>query len=284
VVPMVVFVMILLLHSLFTNPTDHPVIPMPNTEEVHANGQPSQNHYVLTASEVVWVREHRIEMNLYALRDEGLVWQQGSTLAERVATVTTDSGGFVQWPMEGLSDEIDWYIPKTPELLLALRDANGGNCLNCSFLHIVSLADPTRPKVVGRVTDISDENRDGWDDLMTNDDLFEVFYFCHADSVSIRLFCQVEGDGLVPSVEPYRAYYEALLADVESWIQGFMALKTEDIQDGRDDYLWLILQEFLICRVVSSDMAWETFHKRLGVLNENTSYLIEAGILDRLSP
>jgi len=281
---MIDFIMILLLHSLFYRPTEQTVFELPSAEDVLADDQLSQNHYVLTASDTAWVQEHRIDMHLYALADHKLPWQEGSAIPERIATVTTDSGGFVQWPMEGHSDEIEWYIPKTHEPLLALEDANGGNCLNCGFLHIVSLADPTLPKVVGRVTDISDENGDGWDDLMTNDALFEVFFFCHADSVSIRRFWQVEGDGLVPSVEPYRAYYEALLADGEPWIQGLVSLKTEDIPDGRDGHIWLILQEFLILRIVSPDMAWDALHKRLSVLDEETSCLIEAGILDRLSP
>jgi hypothetical protein len=285
-------ILFILLHSLFPPPVEQPGAAIPRMEDVLADDQIFRNHYVLMAWDKACIRGRGVEMHLYALADEKEAWQEGSDLAERVVVVTVESGAGVQLPMEGHSDEIEWHILKTPEPLLGLDDSNGGNCFNCEFLHIVSFADWGRPKVVGRATDISDEDGDGWDDLMTHDDHFEMFCFCHAECPSIRIFWQLKGEKLMPSVEPYRATYENLLIGIDARIQGFMSLKPGEIPDGQEGHLWLILQEFLLRRIISPATAWDTLHKRLTVFDGKTFYRagspceiaeIEAGILERLS-
>ena len=125
---------------------------------------------------------------------------------------------------------------------------------------------------VGRVTDVFDEDGDGWDDLMTNDDLFEIFCFCHADSPSIKIFWKVVNLELVSATEDYRIYYEHMLSDIDAAIRRFSILDPTDIPDGRGGHLWLVLQEFLIRRIITPDSAWDTLHDRLTTFDQNVFY------------
>ena len=277
-----------LLHGLFTLPIEPIAGLLPSMVAVLSDDQLFREHYVLTTSDNTQIRGHEIKMQLYALGDETPASGERSDLADRVTRISTDSGGVIQWPMEGHSDLIEWYVPNTAEPLLGMEDSNGGNCFNCEFLHIVSLSDWSQPTMAGKATDISDENGDGWDDLMTNEDLLEVFYFSHAESSSIKVFWQVIGGVLVLSVEPYRAYYEDLLTTTEAGIRGFEALGSEDTADEKDGEMGLIFQEFLIRRIISPDTARGALHERLNGVDDKMpnqeGQSIEAGILERLDP
>jgi len=252
----------------------------PDPDQLLTDSTLFETHYALSREEDVIVGDRKLHIAFYLLKDEEI---RQRDITESIQSNVVVLNGEAQIPLRiplcwpNRSGLPKYRIPKCGTPLVAVEDCNRGNCWNCHFYHMVLYRGDGTLKWIGEVTDISDVNSDGVDDLITMDDLLEcVPFLCHADSVGAVLFWQVHGDDLVQATQKYRDYYERQLATIGESIASYSA----DAQEKSDiHHLRLIFREFLIHRIMGNeDKAWLRLGERLRLYDRQWFFMDEKQI------
>lgn len=170
--------------------------------------------------------------------------------------------------------EITYKIPKTDWPVLCIQNPNGGNCWNCSPWYVISLDKETYLKNLGKVSQIKDIDKDGVDDLIEYEDMWEdgLGWFCHADALGAKICYKIDNGRLVADTVKNSEYWNNEIRELNKQInilsrkipRNATADTVRLMQGYRDSLLHAILEKFLRYRLLGqSAKGWDQLRKNL---------------------
>ena len=170
--------------------------------------------------------------------------------------------------------EITYKIPKTDWPVLCIQNPNGGNCWNCRPWYVISLDKETYLKNLGKVSQIKDIDKDGVDDLIKYEDMWEdgLGWFCHADALGAKICYKIDNGRLVADTVKNSEYWNNEIRELNKQInilsrkipRNATADTVKLMQGYRDSLLHAILEKFLRYRLLGqSAKGWDQLRKDL---------------------
>ena len=165
-----------------------------------------------------------------------------------------------------------YQILSTEPPILCIADPSGGNGLNANPCYVISLEDETFLKNLGQVARVGDFDKDGIEDLIWYEDVWEGgLQFGHAAGMEMSpmIFYRVEKGKLVADTAKNKRYWKSKIEELDVRIHSLSRKISKDdeaqIVDNPASHLLLaILEKFLHYRVLEeSQKGWEELRKDL---------------------
>ncbi|MBN1973235.1 MAG: hypothetical protein JW787_06325 [Sedimentisphaerales bacterium] len=174
-----------------------------------------------------------------------------------------------------------WYkVINTKPLTLCITNPSGGNAWNAKPWYVIRLESNSSFKNIGQVSGIRDVDKDGIDDLVKYEDIWEngLGWFSHADSPGAEIYYKIENNELVPdtakNIRIWNDEINVFNQQINTLSQRITKNATADIVQLKqrlfyDSLLHSILGKFLRYRLLGeSEQGWEQLRKDLSYLDD----------------
>ncbi len=220
----------------------------------------------------------QINITFYTLNQDSLLSHPMPILPDLVVSVQSDGqetrvpiSGY--WPRDGIS----WMIPKVKPSVLCVYTPSGGNAWNANPYQVFSLIFTKKNSLalthLGQITDAIDIDKDGTDDLIRYEDVWELGlgYLSHAGCPGAIVFLRIAGNKTVEDVVNHQDYYNAEIQKIENKIKSYSIERPAKMNDA---LLSLILEKFLIYRLLGKiKTGWSAFEKDIRHYDKHVFYL-----------
>ena len=254
------------------------------TEDILTNTNIFNDLYFLHSQEKLIICDKEIELELYNKKYKELIYHEN--IPSSIIVAKGDSKE-IKIPISSYRplDKIRYIIPKTHESILCIENPSGGNGWNAHPEYVISLEHKHFFKNPGQVSGVRDIDKDGIDELIRYDDIWELGlgYLCHADAPGARIILSIEKNKIVPDISNNINYYQDEIVRINSEIKKFPKGVPREMNQ---QLLSLILQKFLIYRLLGNiEKGWEEFNKDIRHHDDKFFYLYEGqrkGGLDKI--
>jgi len=171
--------------------------------------------------------------------------------------------------------ELSYKIPNSKTPVLAIQDTTGGNCWNCRLFHIIGLDDKYFLNNIATVTHMGDIDKDGADDFIRYDDIWEggLGLLSHADSPGAIIILTLNEGKILPDIRHHIPYYQSEIKRLTSEINKY----PKSIPPEKTRLLSRILEKFLIYRLLGDEEnGWREFNKDIRHYDSDYFYLAES--------
>ena len=168
--------------------------------------------------------------------------------------------------------EIPYYVPKVNWRIICIANPGGGNGLNANPVYVVSLEDEAFLKNVGKVAAVGDFDKDGVDDLIWYEDVWEagLFWFGHSWAMELcpKIYYRVEKGKLVRDTKKNTRYWrseiEKLDTEIAEMSEHISKEAAAQIAEPECGLLHAILNKFIHYKLLGeSEKGWEGLSKEL---------------------
>jgi len=219
-------------------------------EDILTNRNLFNDLYFLHSQKKVFICGKEIELELHNKKYKELIYYENIPSSIIVAKGDNKE---IKIPISSYRplDKIRYIIPKTHEPMLCIENPLGGNGWNARPKYVISLEDKHFFKNLGQVSGVRDIDKDGIDELIRYDDIWELGlgYLCHADAPGARIILGIEKNKIVPNISNNINYYQDEIVRINSEIKKFPKEVPREINQ---QLLSLILQKFLIYRLLGN--------------------------------
>lgn len=168
--------------------------------------------------------------------------------------------------------KIPYCVPKVNWRILCIANPGGGNGLNANPVYVVSLEDEAFLKNIGKVAAVRDFDRDGVDDLIWYEDVWEagLYWFGHswATELCLKIYYRIEKGKLVRDTKKNTRYWKSEVEKLDTEIAQMSEQISKDaaaqIAEPECGLLHAILNRFIHYKLLGeSEKGWEELSKDL---------------------
>jgi uncharacterized protein len=216
--------------------------------------------YSFREEEVVTINKKDISLSLYTVKYDELVFND---LIPKSIIIVKSESKETRLPIEAYQPltEIEYSIPVTKSPVILIKNPRGGNGWNSNPYYVISLEREYFLKNIGQVSTYRDLNHDGFEELISFDDIWEIGLglLSHADSPGAIIVLSVENGKVSPDIKHYTNYYLAEIKRLNGQIIRYPKSLPPEVNG---QLLSNILQKFLIYRLLNDEVTgWKEFNE-----------------------
>lgn len=229
------------------------------TDKVLTDSDVFKKFYEFATNKVI--KEYQLEIQLYKIKDKPEYLY--NDYIPKAVFIINGGGNKVKLPSNRFTplEEIIYILPKNNRPMLCIADPSGGNGWNDNPFYVVSLEESHYLKNLGQVSDVYDIDKDGIDELLIHDDVWEMGldYLCHAESPGATIIYRVDEGAIVKDVSNHIEYYQKEIDRINEEIKMYPREITGP-DKANTGLLSLILEKFLIYKLLGHiEKGWQEF-------------------------